>query len=91
MKPEEYNSPLFDEIIDSISPKEQERTRQKMLLTAKIEDAMKAKGWSKYQLLQAMNQTDDSVAEKWFSGTHNFTFDTLFDLQEVLGIKLINH
>lgn len=89
-KAEEYNSALFDEILESISPKEEKRIKSKMLLAAKIEDAMKAKGWNKTRLLEATGQKNASVATKWFSGTHNFTHDTLFDIQEALGINLLN-
>lgn len=89
-KTEEYNSDLIDEILDSITPKEKRRVKHKMLLAARIEDAMKAKGWNKSRLLQELGQKNASVATKWFSGTHNFTVDTLFDIQEALGIKLIN-
>jgi hypothetical protein len=42
-KAEEYNSPLIDEIFESISPKEEKRIQSEMILAAKIEDAMKAK------------------------------------------------
>lgn len=89
-KAEEYNSLLIDEIFESISPKEENRIKSKMRLAAKIEDAMKAKGWNKTQLLKATGQKNASVATKWFSGTHNFTHDTLFDIQEALGINLLN-
>jgi ribosome-binding protein aMBF1 (putative translation factor) len=89
-KAENYNNSVFDEIFNAISPKEEKRIREKMLLAAKIEDAMKAKGWNKTKLLKEIGQKNASVATKWFSGTHNFTFDTLFDLQEILGVKLIN-
>lgn len=89
-KAEEYNSSLIDEIFESISPKEEKRIKSKMLLAAKIEDAMKAKGWNKTKLLEATGQKNPSVATKWFSGTHNFTFDTLFDIQEALEINLLN-
>lgn len=88
-KVEEYNSSLLDEIYESISPKEEKRIKSKMLLAAKIEDAMKAKGWNKTKLLEATGQKNASVATKWFSGTHNFTFDTLFDIQEALEINLL--
>ena len=88
-KAEEYNSSLIDEIFESISSKEEKRIKSKMLLAAKIEDAMKAKGWNKTKLLEATGQKNASVATKWFSGTHNFTFDTLFDIQEALGINLL--
>lgn len=89
-KTEEYNSSLIDEIFESISPKEEKRIKSKMLLAAKIEDAMKAKGWNKTKLLNATGQKNASVATKWFSGTHNFTHDTLFDIQEALEINLLN-
>lgn len=89
-KAEEYNSSLIDEIFESISSKEEKRIKSKMLLAAKIEDAMKAKGWNKTKLLEATGQKNASVATKWFSGTHNFTFDTLFDIQEALGINLLD-
>lgn len=89
-KAKEYNSSLIDEIFDSISPKEEKRVKSKMLLAAKIEDAMKAKGWNRTKLLEATGQKNASVATKWFSGTHNFTHDTLVDIQEALGINLLN-
>jgi transcriptional regulator with XRE-family HTH domain len=89
-KAEEYSSSLIEEIFESISPKEEKRIKFKMLLSAKIEDAMKAKGWNRTKLLKATGQKNASVATRWFSGTHNFTFDTLFDIQEALGIKLLN-
>ena len=89
-KAEEYSSTIIDEIFESISPKEEKRIQSKMLLAAKIEDAMKAKGWNKTKLLKATGQKNASVATKWFSGTHNFTHDTLFDIQEALGVNLLS-
>lgn len=89
-KAEEYSSSLIEEIFESISPKEEKRIKSKMLLSAKIEDAMKAKGWNKTKLLKATGQMNASVATKWFSGTHNFTIDTLFNIEEALDIKLLD-
>jgi len=89
-KAEEYNSSIIDEIFESISPKEEKRIKSKMILAAKIEDAMKSKGWNRTKLLKATGQKNASVATKWFSGTHNFTHDTLFNIQEALGIDLLN-
>jgi aspartate/glutamate racemase len=89
-KTEEYNSSLIDEIFKTISTKEEKKIKSKMLLAAKIEDVMKAKGWNRTKLLKATGQKNASVATKWFSGTHNFTHDILFDIQEALGIDLLN-
>lgn len=34
--------------------------------------------------------TCPSLVSKWLSGTHNFTIDTLTDIQRVLGIRLLD-
>lgn len=89
-KIENHNSLIIDHLFDAIDPKEMERTKQKMLLAAKIENAMNAKGWKKKDLINAMNIKSPSIVTRWFSGTHNFKIDTLIDLQSVLGINLLN-
>ena len=85
-----HNSEIIDDLFDSIDPGEMERNRQKMLLAAKIEDAMKAKGWKKKDLMSALEIKSASIVTRWFSGTHNFKIDTLIDLQSVLGVNLLN-
>jgi transcriptional regulator with XRE-family HTH domain len=61
-----------------------------MLIAAKIADAMAAKGWNKTLLMKAMGKTNPSEITRWLSGTHNFTTDTLIDLQRALNIKLLD-
>ena len=89
-KVEAHNSEIIDDLFDSTAPGEMEHTRQKMLLAAKIEDAMKAKGWKKKDLISALEIKSPSIVTRWFSGTHNFKIDTLIDLQSVLGENLLN-
>jgi ribosome-binding protein aMBF1 (putative translation factor) len=87
-KAEKYHSEILSEIFDEISPQEQKRTDNRMLLAAKIKDGMNAKGWRKTHLAEVLGKKN-SVITKWLSGTHNFTSDTLSDIQDVLGIKLL--
>lgn len=86
----EYNSTEIDDILGLISHEEQEKIDMKMRLAAKISDGIKAKGIKKGELAKLLQQKNQSVVTKWLSGTHNFTSDTLFDLQRVLEIELIN-
>mgnify|MGYP000851338848 CR=1 FL=1 len=58
-----------------------------MLLAGRIEDAIKEKGWRKVDFAGAMGKRPSEVT-KWLSGTHNFNIETLFDIENVLGIKL---
>lgn len=87
-KPETYNSRILDELMKEISPNELERTKKRMLLAAQIYDAIKAKGWNKKDFAKALDKNPSEIT-KWLSGTHNFTSDTLFDIERVLSIKLV--
>ncbi|MBK9509856.1 MAG: hypothetical protein IPO04_10505 [Cytophagaceae bacterium] len=40
--------------------------------------------------MNAVGIKNQSIITKWLSGTHNFTSDTLFDIQEAWGINLFN-
>lgn len=86
---EKYESDFLSEILSEISPKEQAKTDYRMMLAAKIDNARKKKGWSKKELADKMEKRPSEIT-KWLSGTHNFTSDTLFDLQYLLECTLIN-
>ncbi len=84
-----YTSNLIDELLNEISPEEREITDKRMLLAATIDEAIKAKGWKKKHFAEAMNKVPSEIS-KWLSGTHNFNTDTLFEIERVLNINLIN-
>jgi hypothetical protein len=85
-----FSSKLIDDLLDSINPIEQAKVDAKMLIAAKIADALKANGWKNTDLLRAMNKENPSIITKWLSGTHNFTVDTLVELDHALGINLLD-
>lgn len=87
-KADQYTSDILSEIFAEITPREQKRTDNRMLLAAKIKDGMNAKGWRNKQLAEALEQ-NPSVITRWLSGTHNFTSDTLSDIEDVLDINLL--
>lgn len=87
---ENYSSPLVENLLTTITPEEQEQIDHKMKLAAKIHAGIKSKGWKSVDLAQALNLKSPSLVSKWLSGTHNFTVDTLVDIQRVLGINLLN-
>ena len=87
---EPFSSKLIDDLLDSISPLEQAQVDKKMLLAAKIADALKSKGWKHKDLLAALEKESPSIITKWLSGTHNFTIDTLVELERALDIRLID-
>jgi len=87
-KAETYNSKIIDELFDSISPEKEEKIRKRMLLAARIDKGIKAKGWKKKDLAEALNKRRSEIT-RWLSGTHNFNSDTLFDIERILNIGLV--
>jgi len=87
-KSETYNSPLIEELLQVISPEKLKKTEKRMLLAARIDDAIKERGWKRKEFANALGKTPSEIT-KWLSGTHNFTSETLFDIEQVLNINLL--
>ncbi len=83
-----HHSAILEEFLALGTPEDLARTENRMLLSVKIQDAMTAKGIGKKQLAEMMGQSP-SVITKWLSGGHNFTVDTLTDIQRILGVRLL--
>jgi len=86
---ETYNSKAIDSILNDIDPKLEQQIEFRMKLAAKIDNARKKLGLSKKQLAEKLSKRPSEIS-KWLSGTHNFTTDTLFEIQSFLSIELIN-
>lgn len=78
------------EILARVSPVEQAKVDATMMMSARIQDAMMAKGWNNKHLLLAMGKKHASVVSKWLSGTHNFTIETLVELESALEVPLLD-
>lgn len=88
-QPENYESDLISGLLSEITPEEQEKTNKRMLLAARIDKAREKKGWSKKELAAQLGKRPSEIS-KWLSGTHNFTTDTLFDLERILEARFIH-
>lgn len=84
-----YHSEAIDNILKGIDPKLEKRIEFKMQLASKIDKARIKMGLSKKQFAENLSKKPSEIT-KWLSGTHNFTSDTLFEIQQLLKIDLIN-
>lgn len=66
------------------------KVEAKMCIAARIDDALLKNRMSKIEFATKMNQLP-SVITKWLSGTHNFTVETLIEIEEVLKINLLKY
>ncbi len=86
-QPKKYRSKIIAEAIKNRNPIAYECTKRSMLIAARIDDTLKAKGLSKKQFADMMHKNPSEVT-KWLSGTHNFTLETLYLIETYLGITL---
>lgn len=59
-----------------------------MLLSHKILDAVQEQRLSKTSFANLMG-VQPSIVTRWLSGKHNFTIETLFEIEERLNVKLL--
>jgi ribosome-binding protein aMBF1 (putative translation factor) len=80
---------ILDNLLAEITPEQQARTDRKMRIASIIDDAMKAKGLGKKQFADKVGRKPSEIT-KWLSGTHNFTIETIADIERVLGVRILN-
>ena len=80
---------FLGELLANIDQKELARMRKRMMLAVKIEEAMKRRGLNQIQFARLMGKSPTVISE-WLSGDRNFTVDTLTDIEEVLGVRLLD-
>lgn len=87
-KAQEYSSPLIDELYENTPSDTFDLVAKRMDLAARIDKAIKMKGWTQKQFADAMHKKPSEIS-RWLSGTHNFTTDTLWQIEQVLDIQLL--
>lgn len=83
----QYHSKIVDEIRQRISPQLKSLIRRRMSLAAKIDDALQARGLTNVEFAYMMGKKPSEIS-RWLSGTHNFTTETLWEIERVLNIQL---
>ena len=81
-------SATLTKIMSSITEEEKRRTRDRMLIAVKIADALEAKKLSQKAFAELIKKSESEISE-WLSGNRNFTVDTLSDISDCLGIRLL--
>lgn len=80
---------FFGNLADSLDAAEYARVKSRMCVAVKIADALKQKGMTQRELARLMGKKPSEIS-RMLTGTMNLTHDTMFDLQQALGIELIN-
>lgn len=87
-KARKISSPLLRSLID-VNSHQYRMVERRMRLAGFIADLIEKKGWTKCEFAEKVGK-QPSVISKWLSGTHNFTFETLSLIEEVVGVTIVN-
>ena len=82
-----YSSPVIKALLSEISPVGKKQNYTKMTIAARLDDLIKARGWSKPEFAEKVNKNPSEIT-KWLSGTENFTIDTLAEIALVLNMPI---
>ena len=75
-------------LLAQIDERQQARTRTKMIVAARIEDALAASNMTQKEFARLMGRSESEICS-WLSGERNFTLDTLTDISIVLRTNLL--
>lgn len=64
------------------------KIRNRMMVAAKIADALKEKKISQIEFAKMVGRSKSEISD-WLSGDRNFTIDLLTEIESVLGIHLL--
>jgi transcriptional regulator with XRE-family HTH domain len=76
-------------MVAEVNPDKLAKMRNRMLIAAKIADAMQAQHLNQKQFAKLMGRTESEISD-WLSGNRNFTIDTLFDIGQALGVTFLS-
>jgi len=82
-----YSSPVIKALLCNILPVVKKQNHTRMTIAARLDDLIKARGWSKSVFAEKVNKNPSEVS-KWLSGTQNFTIDTLAEIAFALNIPI---
>ena len=87
-KPRQYDSPIIKRIAERIPKELSEQNDRRMGLAVKIAEALWSRGLTNQEFAFMMGKKPSEVT-RWLSGTHNFTTETLWQMERVLRIQLL--
>ncbi len=87
-KPRQYDSPIIKRIAERIPRELSEQNDRRMGLAVKIAEALRSRGLTNQEFAFMMGKKPSEVS-RWLSGTHNFTTETLWQMERVLRIQLL--
>lgn len=82
-------SAIIEKILKRTDPVKAQIIKKKMFFAKHLYDLIVAKHLSQKAFAEQLDKHPSEIS-KWLSGTHNFTLDTIFEIEAKLDVKLVN-
>jgi transcriptional regulator with XRE-family HTH domain len=82
------NLNFLEELRNETSPQMSQQISKRMKLAAQIDDVLMSRGLTNQEFAFMMGKKPSEIT-RWLSGTHNFTTETLWEIERVLNIQLL--
>lgn len=79
---------LISSLKEHIPEKTKENISKRMGLAAQIDDALQKRGFTNQEFAFMLGKKPSEIS-RWLSGTHNFTTETLWEIERLLNIQLL--
>ncbi len=87
-KARQYDSSILRRIEARIPKELSEQIDRRMGLAVKIAGTLRARGLTNQEFAFMMEKKPSEVS-RWLSGTHNFTTETLWQMERVLNVQIL--
>jgi transcriptional regulator with XRE-family HTH domain len=87
-KARKMNLNFLEELRNETSPQMSQQISKRMKLAAQIDDVLMSRGLTNQEFAFMMGKKPSEIT-RWLSGTHNFTTETLWEIERVLNIQLL--
>ena len=84
-----YIDPVFAKAVKSVNPSIMKEVGYSFDIAKRINDLLILKKWTQADLARALGKPKPLVS-RWLSGTHNFTIQTIAQIETALGQPLIS-
>lgn len=80
---------VLSQLLSTIDEVSLKKTSNRMMVAAKIGNALKDKGISQKEFAKKLRKSESEISS-WLSGDRNFTIDTLTEISQALDISLLD-
>jgi antitoxin component HigA of HigAB toxin-antitoxin module len=82
------NSERFKRANERANPEHKAFVSKNLDVIEQVLQLMDKKGWTQKTLAQQLDKSESEIS-KWLSGLHNFTFQAIVKLEQVLGTPIL--